>query len=214
MCYRETKSFWTKTVSLRKLLKENAGGLCYELNRLFQWLLTELGYRAKLVAATVLNEQGEWVHQDSHATTIVSLDEKSYVVDVGFGDCVREPLPLSGEEIHDVSGTYRIIPVIGTALFDLQNKQGEKWITKFRFSTEEKQLKQFHEASRFIQTSDKSPFTQGRIVTIATPDGRITLSGHTLTMTHGDKKMRKRIREDDVPAILRQYFGMDEFVPM
>jgi arylamine N-acetyltransferase len=116
MCYRETKSFWTKTVSLRKLLKENAGGLCYELNRLFQWLLTELGYRAKLVAATVLNEQGEWVHQDSHATTIVSLDEKSYVVDVGFGDCVREPLPLSGEEIHDVSGTYRIIPVIGTAL--------------------------------------------------------------------------------------------------
>src|SRR5690554_5564842 len=42
------------TTIYNKIVKNNRGGYCYELNGLFHALLVELGYDAHLVSATVL----------------------------------------------------------------------------------------------------------------------------------------------------------------
>ena len=41
-----------------KIVSRKRGGYCYELNGLFNWLLTELGYDAHLIAATVRRPTG------------------------------------------------------------------------------------------------------------------------------------------------------------
>ena len=91
-----------------KIVNRKRGGYCYELNGLFNWLLTELGYDAHLVAATVLRPTGEWAKADTHAAIIVQLDQP-YLIDVGFGDSTYLPIPLNGEERTDISDTYRVI---------------------------------------------------------------------------------------------------------
>src|SRR5699024_8775141 len=84
----------------QKVIEQKRGGFCYELNGLFHWLLQSLGFRCRLIAGTVKRPDGGWALSESHATQIVYLDQP-YLVDVGFGDSARIPLPLSGEERED-----------------------------------------------------------------------------------------------------------------
>ncbi|GGA52945.1 acetyltransferase [Kroppenstedtia guangzhouensis] len=192
-----------------KVVRRHRGGFCYELNGLFHRLLEHLGYRARLVAGTVKKEEGGWALADSHATILVELGEW-WLVDVGFGDSARLPLPLTGEERTDVSGTYRVVPVSGRErVYDLQRKQKSgSWTTRLRFSTQPKKLQEFAPQCRFNQTSPDSPFTGRSIVTLPTEEGRITLSGNTLVITKGETKQKEVIPSPSVPEVLRERFGI------
>lgn len=91
-----------------KIVNRKRGGYCYELNSLFAKLLKELGYKLDIVSARVFNPQKAVFGQEfDHLTIIVHL-ERSYLVDVGFGDSFREPIALPDGEAEDVSGKYRI----------------------------------------------------------------------------------------------------------
>lgn len=191
----------------RKVVLKHRGGFCYELNGLFNWLLRSLGFNSRLASATVKRPDGGWTLTGSHACLIVEL-EKPYLVDVGFGDSVRVPLPLSGEEREDVSGTYRL-EKLGDGEFDLQKYQKQVgWKTLYRLDTGLTTLSDFEEVCQFNQSSPKSPFTGRPLVSLATKDGRMTLSGDTLTTTRRDEKHQTVIGEKDMPAVLKRYFGI------
>lgn len=187
-----------------KIVEHHRGGFCYELNGLFCWLLEQLGFDAHLVSATVQKEDGSWALQDSHATILSALDKQVYLVDVGFGDSVRKPIPLTGETVEDVSGAYRV-QKLDDVTYDLQKKE-KAWKTKYRFTTDKKHLEQFAPMCDFNQTSPNSPFTKTNLTTMATKTGRITLSGTTLTITDGKEKQRHEVDEQDIPALLQKYF--------
>src|SRR5699024_11667617 len=109
-------------------------------------------------AGTVKRPDGGWALSESHATQIVYLDQP-YLVDVGFGDSARIPLPLSGEEREDVSGKYRVIHV-RDSLYDLQKTlEKDEWKTLERGDMQEKELKDGTEVCHFSQTSPDSHYT-------------------------------------------------------
>jgi N-hydroxyarylamine O-acetyltransferase len=189
----------------QKVVENGRGGFCYELNGLFCSLLGQLGFEAHLISATVQKEDGSWALKDSHAAILVHLDQP-YVVDVGFGDSVRKPLPLSGEAADDISGVYRIHAVNGTT-YDLQRLENA-WKTKYRFTTEPKQLEQFAPMCEFNQTSPDSHFTKTNLTTIATKSGRITLSGNTLITTTGPSKQKKTISPAEISDVLEACFQL------
>ncbi|TCJ03557.1 arylamine N-acetyltransferase family protein [Cytobacillus praedii] len=190
-----------------KVMKNGRGGFCYELNGLFQQLLTNLGYRSHLIACTVKRPKG-WAKADTHAAIIVHLD-RPYLVDVGFGDSVRKPIPLTGEEQTDVSGTYRVIEA-GQSSFDLQRLDEDQWKILYRFSTAVKNIEDFEEGSLYNQTSPDSTFTHGDIVTLGTSDGRITLSGLTVTITkNGQKEKWELSSEEEKIKFLKEHFHIN-----
>ncbi|MET3575576.1 arylamine N-acetyltransferase [Bhargavaea ullalensis] len=189
-----------------KIIGNHRGGFCYELNGLFHWLLTEIGYQTRLISATVMRPDGTWAMERSHAAQIVELDGP-YLVDVGFGDSARVPLPLTGEEKEDVSGTYRALET-EEGLYELQRKEEASWRTLLRFDLSAKALPDFEAACRFNQTSPDSNFTQKEIVTIATPDGRLTLSGNSLTISRNGEKDTVSITDEERAAILERDFGI------
>ena len=43
-----------------------------------------------------------------HMALLIHLD-KTYLVDVGFGDCFRNPIALPTGKVEDVSGKYRVV---------------------------------------------------------------------------------------------------------
>ena len=190
----------------KKVVVNHRGGFCYELNGLFNWLLQKLGFQSYLVSATVNRPDGTWARAGSHACMIVELD-KPYLVDIGFGDSARKPLPLTGEIREDVSGAYRVQKVT-TQTYDVERKQAgdHNWNTLIRVNTERMELEDFEAACHFNQTSTQAPFTQKEIVTIAAPDGRITLAGNTLIMIRNENKQRFSVSGTEKPSILKKYF--------
>ncbi|WP_110113417.1 arylamine N-acetyltransferase [Bacillus sp. CGMCC 1.16541] len=195
----DTERFYAKVVNRFR------GGFCYELNGLFHWLLKTVGYDGRLLAATVQKDDGTWALEGSHATNMVTIDGLSYLVDVGFGDSIRQPIPFSGEIITDISGSYRLT-LLTDQTYDFQKQQNGKWKTTYRVSTVPKQLQDFQPMCEFNQTSPLSPFTKARLATIATKDGRITLSGSTLTITKEQDKKKIDLQEQDIDEVLDQYF--------
>jgi N-hydroxyarylamine O-acetyltransferase len=189
----------------QKVIVNLRGGFCYELNGLFGWLLKESGYEVSYVSATVKKPDGTWTIEGSHATNLVTVENQSYIVDVGFGDSMRKPMPLNGEVVRDVSGSYRMTNV-AEHMYDLQRWEDDVWKTLYRVSTLPKKLTDFTPMCEFNQTSADSPFVHKRLVTIATPIGRITLSGETLTVTDGEKKTKRNVSEEEIPDILQNHF--------
>ena len=178
-----------------KIVRNNRGGYCYELNGLFHALLNELGYSAHLVAATVLRPNGEWAKADTHAAIIVHLD-KPFLIDVGFGaNTPRLPIPLSGESQVDVSATYKIRQH-DSQTFDLIYKTASDERVLYRFSNMRKELVDFHEGCVFNQIAKESTFTHTDIITLATATGRVTLTDHTLS-EHRDGDIKKSILSDE-----------------
>lgn len=190
-----------------KIVNQHRGGYCYEINGLFQWLLNELGFDAKLISATVQKPDGTWSKADTHAAILVELDTL-YLVDAGFGDSTISPIPLGGERHTDHSGTYRVEQV-DEVYYDLirENERTEKVL--YRFSTEAKQLADFHEGCVFNQVSRDSPFTHDDLVTRATENGRITLSGNQLTRSENGGKEKTQLSEAEKRNVLKEQFGID-----
>ncbi|GAA3730759.1 arylamine N-acetyltransferase [Salinicoccus jeotgali] len=191
----------------KKIVLEQRGGFCYELNGLFNSLLKNLDFNTYFISATVKRPDGTWAKPGLHASLIVELDQP-YLVDVGFGDSTRMPLPLTGEIREDVSGVYRVAKV-KEKIFDLQRKESDhRWRTLFRADITPRELTDFKEACHFNQNSPESHFTQKEIVSLATLNGRITLSGDTLITTEEGEVQKIAVDEDDQSSILDECFGI------
>ena len=104
-----------------KIIPTKRGGFCYELNGLFHWLLTKLGYKVDMLSARVYNQQtNELGPEFDHMALLVHLKkgllDKDFLVDVGFGDSFRIPIEMPSAinnydnmVAEDISGSYRII---------------------------------------------------------------------------------------------------------
>ena len=85
------------------------------------------------------------------------------------------------------------------------------WIRQYRFTLRPHVLADFAERCRFHQTSPESHFTQGRLCTLPTPGGRITLSEMRLITTAGGQRAERMLSsEAEYAAILRETFGVIE----
>lgn len=192
----------------KKIVKKNRGGFCYELNGLFNHLLEKLGFQTHLISGTIYRGDGSWARKNSHAAMIVQLDQP-YVVDVGFGNSARKPVPLTGENVRDVSGNYRLLK-IDEQHYDMQ-REGEdgEWGTLYRLDMTPKELNDFSEQLHYNQTSPDSHFTHRLIVTIATEDGRYSLVNDHLTITKDEEKQKIPVEVSERKAVIKKYFQMD-----
>jgi N-hydroxyarylamine O-acetyltransferase len=191
-----------------KIVRERRGGFCYELNGAFAALLDSLGFRVTLLSARVANEQGALSPEFDHLALRVDL-EVPWLADVGFGDSFLEPLRLASEiEQSDAAGSFRLIEAGDRWRVERCSADGA-WRVQYDFSLAPRQLAEFAARCRYHQTSPDSHFTRNRICSLATPDGRVTLSGRRLIVTSQGRKQGQELEtEADWHAALRKQFGI------
>lgn len=190
-----------------KIVEHHRGGYCYENNGLYNRLLRELGFTCQLVSGTIHRGDGTWARTASHACTVVTLDGKDYLTDVGFGDSARGPLALTGEVHQDVSGAYRMNKVAeNTYDVERMNHDDTDWRVILRIDITPMKLTDFKEANDFNQTSPHSPFMQKDMATIATVPGRRTLSGNKLTITENGTKQEHELSDTEKKNVLEKDF--------
>lgn len=193
---------------LRKIVERRRGGFCYELNGAFAALLRELGFRVTLLSACVPREDGSSSPEFDHMALRVDLDEP-WLADVGFGDLFTGPLRLEpGQEQEQDGRRFRMCEQDGRLQLDRTESDG-RWRRQYSFTLVPRRLDEFASMCHYHQTSPESPFTRKKVCSLATPDGRITISDRRLIATrNGEKKERLLNSEDEWLSALAEYFGV------
>lgn len=191
-----------------KIVRRRRGGFCYELNGLFALLLRSLGFKVTLLSAGVAREQGGFGPEFDHMALLVELEEP-WLADVGFGDSFQEPLRLNLRQAQaQSSGTYRIIEQEEYLILE-REEDGSGWAHQYRFTLVPRNLHEFSEMCRYHQTSPSSSFTRQRICSLATADGRTSLSDMKLiTTSAGRREERILTSEAEYAAVLASIFGI------
>lgn len=190
-----------------KVVLHRRGGFCYELNGLFGWLLEQLGFSVRKLSARVL-EGDQLGPEFDHLVLMIQLKER-WIADVGFGDSFLEPLPLDSEEERvQPGGAYRLTGPDSNKT--LERRQESDWQTQYVFSLTPRRLVEFAAMCQRHQTFSASVFTQKTVCSVATADGRITLSNGRLITTVGERfEEREVTAEEDYRALLQDHFGID-----
>lgn len=191
-----------------KVVERRRGGFCYELNGAFAGLLGALGFRVKKLAAGVGRADGSYGPLFDHMALMVELEER-WLADVGFGDSFRRPLRLDDEgEQAQAFGAYRIRQDGEQRI--MEQRKGDDWLPQYRFTLQPYEYSDYTGMCRYHQTSPASHFTQKRVCTLATADGRITLTNKRLITTVGDERRERELAsESEITAILRDQFGVE-----
>lgn len=196
-----------------KILSHRRGGFCYELNGLFAWLLRELGYHVTLLSASDAKSDGSFGPEFDHLALLVQcpaeMDTSHWLVDVGWGDSFTEPLRLEETSVQEQGlRAYRIEQLDGYRSLWQRNYDGT-WEKQYRFTLQPREFGDFEAMCRYHQTSPESHFTRGRICTLATQYGRISLDDSFLITTeNGIRRERVVLCDHECRSILESHFGI------
>lgn len=194
--------------NVRKVVELRRGGFCYELNGAFAALLRAVGFRVTLLSARVARESGDEGPEFDHLALLVDLEDP-WLADVGFGELFLQAIRMEvGTEQMDPAGKFRLLQ--SGERFQLEKTEPDgHWKRQYSFDRQRRSLQDFAARCHYHQTSPESSFTQSRVCTRATPDGRITLSELKLIITrHGRREERMLHSEDERESVLREQFGI------
>ena len=199
-------SLWNKIIERRR------GGFCYELNGLFAWLLKQIGFDVTYLNARVFNREGKLGIEFDHLVLLVRFPDESsrWLADVGFGDSFTEPLNFEhiGEQVQGLRA-YRLEQMPEGRISWQRNYDGT-WERQFFFYPQPRNFPSDYEAGcLYHQTSPQSSFTRGSIVSIATPDGRVTLEEKRLIVTKDGRREEKVVaNHEEYTLLLKEHFGI------
>lgn len=155
----------------RKLLQEQRGGYCYELNHIFFVLLQELGFDVQGITGRVVMGQpeGAWTAR-THRLSLVHLDGVRYIIDVGFGGMVpTAPLLLdSRAEQPTPHEPYRIDQHEDG--FTLRAKVGDEWRPMYIFDLQRQEDVDYAVGNWYVSTHPDSSFSR-QLMVARTGDG-------------------------------------------
>lgn len=189
-----------------KLVTRKRGGWCFEMNGLFAWALRELGFHVKLLGAAVNRTQCDDTVRLGHLALLVDL-EQPYLCDVGFGDGLFEPLPLTVGYHHQGFLDYEL------------TQSGASWYLRnqpcgaasgFCFGLRPRKLEHFADMSHALQTSPESGFVRATVCGRFNAEGYGILRGATLrTVTANGAKERVLADAADFESVLKGLFGLE-----
>ncbi len=192
-----------------KIVCQRRGGWCYEMNGVMAWALGEIGFEVMRMSAGVMRVLAGDAQLGNHLCLLVRLDQP-YLVDVGFGGSMAEPLPLRASERED--RPYRLeLRELGGGYWrfaEIAHGDGDAFSFDFRVAPADEAL--LARKCQFLQTDPASPFVQNLVVQRRTADTHLSLRGRVLTATHAtrvDKKLL--VSTDEFVAILRDSFDLD-----
>jgi N-hydroxyarylamine O-acetyltransferase len=189
----------------RKLVDEQRGGWCYEMNGLFGRVIQSIGFPVRYVAGAVGRAtRGDSV-EGNHLVLIVTL-EKPWIADVGFGDGFIDPLPLAPDMYRQGFLDYAV------------EQHEERWIVhvhefagadSFDFTLQPRAMSYFTRQCHELQTSPDSGFVRTTVCQRFVPDGIVTLRGAVFRRVSSGGAVDRTIEDaDDYLSVLDEHFGL------
>lgn len=195
-----------------KVIMHNRGGICFELNGLYNWLLESLGFEVTSYAARFIDKM-ETYQLRRHRVMCVALGEKRYLTDVGVNsESPRVPLEITEGLIQsDSISQYKFTRSEFWGWLLWQKERGKIWKRLFGFTEEPQIDKDFITASFWCDAHPDSPFIKSKKLSIFREDCNITIRGNYLKFYLGGRvKYRYKINTGaELKEILWEYFGIN-----
>ncbi|KZB83990.1 arylamine N-acetyltransferase family protein [Amycolatopsis regifaucium] len=195
------------------------GGYCYHLNGALSALLLALGYQVTRHPGGVQGHgETAGIHLNHLALTVTGLPETpevGWMVDVGLGDGIHEPLPLREGEYKQGPLVFRMRPseiTPGGWRFD-HDPQGS--FVGMDFAPETAVMQDFAEKHVELSTSETSGFVRTVVLQRRAAESLDTLRALTLSRLPGGKTVLESPAEwwtaiEDVFGIPRRVFTDEE----
>lgn len=202
---------------IEKILVNNEGGLCYELNLILYFFLKENGFDASLTGGVIYNNEMKEYQKlgRTHTVILVTHKEKRYLIDAGFGGNVPlKPLPLTGEVVSSRNGEFRVKRVNsehGDYLFEMKLKDRDTdWKIGYAFDTGKciSDLSEINKIQKIIAEHEDSPFNKSPLITRFTKQGNLILTDNSFTQRVEGQLSKEEIDSRRFKKLLKQNFGI------
>jgi N-hydroxyarylamine O-acetyltransferase len=193
-----------------KIVERGRGGWCYEQNGLLGWALAELGFRVTRIAGAVMRQVRGAAATASHLCLLVRVPAsgRDYVVDVGFGGSLLEPIEVAEARHHHAPFGIRLTR-IDDDYWRFEEQVGEEWFG-FDFRTEHADEGALAGKCEDLQTSEDSPFVLNTVVQQRSPGKHASLRGRVLTtITTTGTQVRLLDSAEEFTRLLTDTFGLD-----
>jgi N-hydroxyarylamine O-acetyltransferase len=140
---------------------------------------------------------------------LVTLKDR-WLADVGFGDSFTEPkrLDYSGPQ-NDSGRIYRITRSARGRSLSRWDDQKNLWEPEYLFRLRPRRLEDFVARCRYQETSPTSHFKKGRLCTLLTRNGRMTLTDTKFIVTKGSTRTEPPVRgRKEFDTLLRKWFAI------
>jgi N-hydroxyarylamine O-acetyltransferase len=187
-----------------KMVVQKRGGWCFEMNLMFAWALRAIGFPVILLSSAVNRERLGDAAEGNHLILMVTLDQP-YLVDVGFGNGLLEPIPLLPGTYTQNSLTYQLA------------QEGERWVfTNHRyggpgydFTLEPRTVDDFRQQCHWLQTDPQSGFVRTIVCQRFTATGIRALRSLTLSEVGAKGKVEGLVDDAETyAAILHDVFDL------
>ncbi|MCL2137203.1 MAG: arylamine N-acetyltransferase [Coriobacteriia bacterium] len=190
-----------------KFVLNRRGGYCYEINGFLQAILEGLGYECYPLSGRLLFGRTVFGPM-SHRTTVVTIDGKRYLCDVGYGaGCAEGPVDIDDPGIQDILG-YR---------FSIRHHDGAQFgdITLVKHADDGTESDFYcvylypHTLYEFIASNERAQLSDRRVVRLRTETGSIVVDGTVFR-----RKVGKEVYEEEITSypqfykILTEEFNM------
>lgn len=195
-----------------KMILHNRGGICFELNGLYNWLLESLGFDVTSFAGRFIDKLDVYQLR-RHRNMCVALNGKRYITDVGVNsESSRVPLELTENLIQsDGISQYKFTRDEFWGWLLWQKEARKPWKRMLGFTEEPQIDKDYILPSFWCDAHPDSPFNKNKKLSIFREDCNITIRGNFLKFYLGGKvKYRYRIRTGaELKEVLWEYFGVN-----
>ena len=196
-----------------KLVRNNRGGYCFELNGLFLMALQAFGFDVRPILARV-HRSGIPMGR-GHQISLVNLLGRAWITDVGFGSPHMPcPLPLEINRVATHNNeSFQFVEAEPYGIM-LQTLQKDRWQDLYSFDLGHVCPGDIVYGNHYTSTHPNSFFTFSRVAALATQSGRITLFNHTLKQLITGIEHVQELPEGPIYLqALKDHFGIDLNVP-
>ena len=193
---------------VNKIVYNNRGGYCYEVNSLFAMALTALGFEYDLIGARPMFYP--YRRPKSHMVLLVKIGAERWLCDTGFGSFgLRSPIELNqlGQVIQQDNETFMLD----------RNERGEfvlkalvkgEWANQFGFDLYPMEMIDFMPVNYYNSTHPDAVFVQRYLIMQQRADGRTLLSGNQLKQLRGDQETVTEITPERLDEVLWREFRL------
>lgn len=192
-----------------KIVVGDRGGWCYEQNGLFGWALSEIGFDVTRLAAAVMRPDRGDVSKASHLCLQVRCADSTadYLVDVGFGGSMIEPLQLAPAE--------HVQPPFRLGLRRMSDGYWRFWEDlgggefSFDFVAEPASESALRKKCDVLQNDPSSVFVLNLVAQLRLPQQHKSLRGRILQIaTPGGIESRTLVSADELVTTLAEHFHL------
>lgn len=193
---------------VQKLLHQNRGGYCFEVNGLFAMALGELGIPYQFIAARPMLYKDK--RPKTHMAIVAEVDGGKWLCDLGFGSYgIRAPINFEdiNREVRQDEDAFQLLHT-ADGNYLLQARVEGEWASQYEFDLSPQEWVDFLPANHYSSTYPGSLFVQKLVVIQHTPQGRkILFDHHYKTITNGVEN-KITVTPEAIPQLLLNEFNL------